>query len=401
MKLSNRITNMPASAVRNRNAIAADVQSKGIEVFKLNIGDSDIKTPRDFFDGIAAYGKEAVYLPYAASEGLPMFVDAVVDYYNKIGLDYKKEDILVTNGGSEALTFLMKTLCDIGEEILVFEPFYYNYNGFSDAESVNVVSVPTSSENGFHLPDKETILSKITDKTRAILFSNPGNPTGTVYTKEEVEMLADIALEKDLWLISDEVYREFIFDGLTYTSPASIDKVKDRVIIVDSISKRYCSCGARIGNIACKNPDFIAQYLKLCQNRLSVSTLDQVGATSLYKMDQGFLAEARDEYDARRNVMYNELEGQAGIKFIKPQGAFYLILDLPVKNASDFSLWLLKDFHVNNETVMLAPAAGFYKTEGAGLNQVRLAYVVDCDKLKRSANIIKLGLEEYIKNVEK
>lgn len=398
MKISNRVFNMPESPVRKMDTLATKVKESGVNILHLNIGDPDIKTPQVFWDAIKNY--EAPILGYAKSEGISDLVHSLQKYYKTYNLEYDYEDILVTAGGSEALSLILTTVCDYHEEVLVFEPFYTNYNGFADVVDVIPVPITTQSSNGFHLPAKDEITSKITDKTRAILLSNPGNPTGTVYTKEEIEMLADIAIEFDLYIISDEVYREFVYDGLEYYSSAMVKRIEDRVIIVDSISKRYSACGARIGCLASKNKDLMKQVLKICQNRLCVPTLDQVGAKALYDADQTFLNEVKEEYDRRRNLIYKELSGVAGIEFIKPSGAFYLILDLPVKDAEHFVTWLLTEYSINNETVMLAPAQGFYSTKGLGKNQVRIAYILDTDKLARAAKIIKDGLVEYKKNNE-
>lgn len=398
MKISDRVSNMPESPVRKMDAVATKIKESGINILHLNIGDPDIKTPQVFWDAIKNY--DAPILGYAKSEGISDLVKSLQKYYKSYNLNYDYEDILVTAGGSEALSLILTTVCDYKEEVLVFEPFYTNYNGFCDVVDVIPVPITTYSSNGFHLPKKEEITSKISPKTRAILLSNPGNPTGTVYTKEEIEMLADIAIEHDLFIISDEVYREFVYDGLEYYSSAMVERVQDRVIIVDSISKRYSACGARIGCLVSKNKDLMKQVLKICQNRLCVPTIDQVGAKALYDTDQAFLMDVKEEYDRRRNLIYDKLSGVAGIKFIKPSGAFYLILDLPVVDAEHFVTWLLTEFSINNETVMLAPAQGFYSTKGLGKNQVRIAYILDTDKLERAATIIKDGLVEYKKHYE-
>ena len=393
MRISKRILNMPESPVRKMDGIASKVKESGINILHLNIGDPDIKTPDAFWDAIHTF--EEPILGYAKSEGLPELIYAMQKYYKKFNLDFDYDELLVTSGGSEALALVLATVCDYQEEIIVFEPFYTNYNGFADVSDVVPIPVTTSSKNGFHLPAKEEITSKITPKTKAILFSNPGNPTGTIYTKEEIEMLADIALEHDLFIISDEVYREFVYDNLEYVSSASIDRIKDRVIITDSISKRYSACGARIGSIASKNKELMKQILKICQNRLCAPTIDQVGAAALYNSDQSFLNDVKEEYDRRRNLIYDELNGAPGISFIKPAGAFYLMLDLDIEDAEHFVTWLLTEFNIDNETAMLAPAQGFYTHKEYGKKQVRLAYILDCNKLKRAARIIKEGLAKY------
>ncbi len=271
-------------------------------------------------------------------------------------MDFESDEILVTNGGSEALLFALMATCDPKDNILVPEPFYSNYNGFSQSINVNITPITTKAEEGFHLPSKEKIQSLITSKTKAILISNPGNPTGTVYTKKELYMISEIAKENDLWIISDEVYREFVYDGLEYTSFGNIKEVEDRVIIIDSVSKRYSACGARIGSIASKDKTLIAEILKLCQGRLCVSTLDQVGSVELYNTPSSYFTEVNNEYKNRRDVLYNELIKVKGVICKKPAGAFYIVAKLPIENAEDFVIWMLTDFNKDGETVMACPA---------------------------------------------
>lgn len=398
MKLSNRILDMQASPVRKLVPLAQKVKANGTNVLHLNIGDPDIKTPDIFWNAIKEFNEPI--LSYAFSEGDHTLLEAISKYYKQFNLNYTKEDIVITNGGSEALILALTAVCDHGDDVIVFEPFYTNYNGFASSTGVNVVAIPTDSKNGFHLPDKEVILSKITPKTKAILFSNPGNPTGTVYTKDELNMLAEIAKEKGLFIISDEVYREFVYDGLEFTSAGTLQEVINQVIIIDSISKRYSACGARVGSIASKNKELMENVLKLCQSRLCVATLDQVGAAALYDADQIFLQDVIKEYDHRRNVIYDALNDKEGIFFQKPTGAFYIVVDLPVVNAEHFIIWLLTEFSIDNETVMMAPAQGFYATPNTGLNQARIAYILDSEKLQRAAKIIIEGLKEYKKHYE-
>ncbi|CEN79256.1 pyridoxal phosphate-dependent aminotransferase [Paraclostridium sordellii] len=399
MNFSNRVISMQSSPIRKLVPYATSAKERGIKVYHLNIGQPDIKTPKGFFEAINKFNSNV--LEYAVSQGLPELIDAMINYYSTYNMYFEKDEILITNGGSEALLFAMMATCDPGDNILVPEPFYTNYNGFSSCVNVVVKPITTHPENGFHLPNKSEILSKIDKNTKAILISNPGNPTGTVYTKEEVFMLADIAKENNLWIIADEVYREFVYDSLDYISFGNIDEIKDRVIIVDSVSKRYSACGARIGSLASKNKDFIHEILKLCQGRLCVSTLDQVGSVELYKTPKTYFKEVNDEYKKRRDVLYNELMKVEGVICEKPTGAFYILAKLPVENAEDFVIWMLNEFNVDGETVMACPAEGFYATKGLGESEIRLAYILNEHDLKKAANILKQGLEKYmeVKNI--
>ena len=394
MNFSNRVISMQSSPIRKLVPYATAAKERGLKVYHLNIGQPDIKTPKNFFDAVNNFNSDV--LEYAVSQGLPELIDEMINYYSKYNMDFKKDEILITNGGSEALLFAMMATCDPEDNILVPEPFYTNYNGFSSCIDVCIKPITTHPEDGFHLPKKEDIVSKIDKNTKAILLSNPGNPTGCVYTKEEVYMLSDIAIENNLWIIADEVYREFVYDGLDYISFGNIDKIKDRVIIVDSVSKRYSACGARIGSLACKNKDFISQVLKLCQGRLCVSTLDQIGAIQLYKTPQSYFMEVNEEYNKRRDVLYNELMKVEGVICEKPKGAFYILAKLPIENAEDFVIWMLNEFEVDGETVMVCPAEGFYATKGLGKSEIRLAYILNENDLKKAASILKQGIEKYI-----
>lgn len=394
MNFSNRVISMQSSPIRKLVPYSTAAKERGLKVYHLNIGQPDIKTPKSFFDAINNFNSDV--LEYAVSQGLPELIEEMINYYSTYDMDFKKDEILITNGGSEALLFAMMATCDPGDNILVPEPFYTNYNGFSSCINVCVKPITTHPEEGFHLPKKEDIVSKIDKNTKAILISNPGNPTGCVYTKEEVYMLSDIAIENNLWIIADEVYREFVYDGLDYISFGNIDKVKDRVIIVDSVSKRYSACGARIGSLACKNKSFISQVLKLCQGRLCVSTLDQVGAIELYKTPKSYFNEVNEEYKKRRDVLYNELMKVEGVICEKPKGAFYILAKLPIENVEDFVIWMLNEFEVDGETVMVCPAEGFYATKGLGKSEIRLAYILNENDLKRAASILKQGIEKYI-----
>ena len=394
MRYSERITTMQSSPIRKLAPIASSAKAKGIKIYHLNIGQPDIKTPKVFFEAVKNFNNEV--LEYAVSPGLPELISSLQKYYTTYNMDFESDEILVTNGGSEALLFALMATCDPKDNILVPEPFYSNYNGFSQSINVNITPITTKAEEGFHLPSKERIQSLITSKTMAILISNPGNPTGTVYTKKELYMISEIAKENDLWIISDEVYREFVYDGLEYTSFGNIKEVEDRVIIIDSVSKRYSACGARIGSIASKDKTLIAEILKLCQGRLCVSTLDQVGSVELYNTPSSYFSEVNNEYKNRRDVLYNELIKVKGVICKKPAGAFYIVAKLPIENAEDFVIWMLTDFNKDGETVMACPAEDFYATPGLGRDEIRLAYVLKEDDLHKAAIILKEGLEKYL-----
>lgn len=394
MRYSERITTMQSSPIRKLAHIASSAKAKGIKIYHLNIGQPDIKTPKVFFEAVKNFNNEV--LEYAVSPGLPELISSLQQYYTTYNMDFESDEILVTNGGSEALLFALMATCNPKDNILVPEPFYSNYNGFSQSINVNITPITTKAEEGFHLPSKEKIQSLITSKTKAILISNPGNPTGTVYTKKELYMISEIAKENDLWIISDEVYREFVYDGLEYTSFGNIKEVEDRVIIIDSVSKRYSACGARIGSIASKDKTLIAEILKLCQGRLCVSTLDQVGSVELYNTPSSYFTEVNNEYKNRRDVLYNELIKVKGVICKKTAGAFYIVAKLPIENAEDFVIWMLTDFNKDGETVMACPAEDFYATPGLGRDEIRLAYVLKEDDLHKAAIILKKGLEKYL-----
>ncbi|AZV57068.1 pyridoxal phosphate-dependent aminotransferase [Clostridium sp. AWRP] len=395
MKLSDRILNMQFSPIRKLAPYAAEAKKRGIKVYHLNIGQPDVLTPDIFFKAISNF-KENV-LKYTESQGMDALQESFIEYYKKWGTEFTKDELLITNGGSEAIMLTFMTLCDPGDEILSPEPFYTNYNGFAQVASAKMVPYLTKAEEGFHLPPKEVIESKITDKTRALMISNPGNPTGTVYTAEELRMLGDIAKKHDLFLIADEVYREFVYDGLKYTSALTLKDIEDRVIIVDSISKRYSACGARIGLVASKNKNLIHNIMKLCQSRLCVPTVEQIGAAALKDTPESYFIETRKEYQKRRDILMDGLKKIPGVVCQKPTGAFYIVAKLPVPDAEDFSKYLLTEFNKDGKTVMVAPAGGFYATPGLGKDEVRISYCLNCDDLKDAMDLLKVAIEEYQK----
>ncbi|MCD1147725.1 pyridoxal phosphate-dependent aminotransferase [Peptoniphilus sp. KCTC 25270] len=393
MKLSNRINELPYSAIRKLTPYANAAKAAGKKVYHLNIGAPDVETPQEFFDAINNLDMDV--LGYAPTPGTQGLLEAMADYYKSKNIPLEAEDIIVTAGGSEALLFVLLAITDPGDEVLTCEPYYANYFTYFNETGTNIVTFPTVVENDFHLPEREVIESKITDKTRCILLSNPGNPTGAVYTKEEVYMIADIAKKHDLYILADEVYREFIFDGADYISFGSVEGIDDRMVILDSISKRYSACGARIGCVASRNKDLIAAVAKLATGRLAVPTLEMVGAEALYRMDEQYFKDVNEEYQKRRDCIYELLTNIEGVTTSKTAGAFYSIADLPVEDADDFCKWLLEEFEVDGETLMMAPAAGFYEHSEDYKSQVRIAFVLNCESLKKAMHILDEGLKAY------
>lgn len=398
MRFSNRIMAMQSSPIRRLIPYADEAKAKGKKVYHLNIGQPDIKTPPSFLQAIKDFAQEVI--AYSTSQGCNELRDAMRRYYEGYDIHFERDHILVTNGGSEAIMFAVMATCDPGEEILIPEPFYANYNAFSKCVNVNIVPITTKAEEGFHLPPSEKIEAVITPKTRCILISNPGNPTGTIYTADEMRMLADLAKKHDLYIIADEVYREFVYDGLKYTSFGNLSDVEDRVIIIDSVSKRYSACGARIGCVASKNEELMKQILKLCQGRLCVPTLEQVGATALYNTPVSYLEEVNKEYQSRRDTLYKALQSMPGVVCEQPKGAFYVVVKMPVDDAEKFVIWMLQNFDINGETMMAAPAEGFYATPGLGKNEARLAYVLKNEDLVKAMDILKAALKAYPGRVE-
>jgi len=395
MKLSNRISNMQFSPIRKLAPYVAEAKKRGVKVIHLNIGQPDIKTPELFEEGIKNYHEKV--LAYSDSQGIDALLESFIQYYKKWDISLEKDELLVTNGGSEAIMFALMTICDPGDNVLAPEPFYTNYNGFAEVAGAKVQPFLTKAENGFHLPPKEEIVSKINSKTKAILICNPGNPTGVVYSADELRTIADIAKENDLYIIADEVYREFVYDGLKYTSMMYLEDVEDRVILIDSISKRYSACGARIGLMASKNKEIIHQALKLCQSRLCVPTIEQIGAVALKDTPDSYFKEVNAEYQNRRDILFAGLKNIPGIICEKPTGAFYIVAKLPVKNTENFAKWLLTDFNFEGTTVMVAPAEGFYATKGLGLDEVRMTYCLNGEDLKLAMKLLAIAIKEYNK----
>lgn len=397
MKLSKRINNLKTSPVRKLLPFADIAKKKGVNIIHLNIGQPDVHTPPIFYDAIIDHSKKEKTLSYAHSAGLIELREEIVRYFADYKIDYTVDDVMIVNGGSEAFLFILTALFDEGDEILVPEPFYANYQSFFSTLNIVVRPIPTKPEEGFHLPSLEEMEKCMTPKVKAIMFSSPSNPTGTVYTKEETERIITLAEKHDITIISDEVYREFSYGDTKAVSFGEYPEVAQRVIIIDSISKRFSACGARVGCVVSKNKDLISAVYRQCQARLAAPTLEMVGAKALYTLPSDFFTPIREEYALRRDTLFEELDKIEGTFSQKPEGAFYCLVGLPVDNAEDFASWLLSEFSVNGETIMVAPAEGFYSTPGAGANEIRICYALERDVLVRAMHILDEGLKAYKK----
>jgi aspartate aminotransferase len=385
---------MPESPIRKLVPYAENAKKKGAKVIHLNIGQPDIKTPQIALDAVK--NNTLSVLEYSRTEGSEAYRTKIAAYYQRNEIMVNTSDIIVTTGGSEALSFAMASIADAEDEIIIPEPFYANYNGFATAAGVKVVPVVSKLEDNFALPPIADFEKLITPKTKAILICNPGNPTGYLYSKEEIQKLAEIVKKHDLFLIADEVYREFTYDNASHYSILQEQGLDEHAIIVDSVSKRYSMCGARIGFLVSKNKEVIKTALKFGQARLSPPTYAQIASEAALETPQSYFDDVIKEYVSRRDLLIAELKKLDGVKVAKPNGAFYCIAELPIEDADDFAQWLLEDFRVNNETVMVAPAAGFYATPGLGKNQIRIAYVLDQESLKRAVHILGEALKSYI-----
>ncbi|TCK67297.1 aspartate aminotransferase [Winogradskyella wandonensis] len=392
-RISEKGHKMPSSPIRKLVPFAEQAEKDGKTVYYLNIGQPDIKTPQVALDAVKVHSLDI--LAYTRSEGSENYRKKIANYYSKNNINVKHDDIIVTTGGSEALLFAFGSIMDEDDEIIIPEPFYANYNGFSTASGVNVVPVISKIEDNFALPPIEDFEKLISPKTKAILICNPGNPTGYLYSKEEIKKLADLVKKHDLFLIADEVYREFVYDGISHYSILQEESLKEHAIVIDSVSKRYSMCGARIGYLVSKNREVIQTALKYAQARLSPPTLAQIASEAALDTPDSYFIEVIEEYVGRRDTLITELEKIDGVKVAKPNGAFYCIAQLPVKNSDHFAQWLLEHFSYDNETVMVAPAAGFYSSPNVGLNQIRIAYVLNENSLKKAVNIIAEALKVY------
>ena len=384
---------MPESPIRKLVHYAEKATLLGKKIYYLNIGQPDIKSPKVAMEAVA--NSTIDVLAYSRSEGSDTYREKISTYYKNNNIKVESNQIIVTTGGSEALLFAMGTICDQDDEIIIPEPFYANYNGFATASGVTIVPVISKIENNFALPPISDFEKLITPKTKAIIICNPGNPTGYLYSKDEIQKLAKIVLKHNLFLVADEVYREFTYDGAEHYSILQEEILSENGIIIDSVSKRYSMCGARIGCLVSKNKEVIATALKFAQARLSPPTFAQIASEAALDTPQSYFDEVIKEYKDRRNTLVENLQKIPGVKVGVPKGAFYCIVELPVKNSDHFAQWLLENFDYNGETIMVAPAAGFYSTNDVGLNQIRIAYVLKKEDLIRSVEILRRALKEY------
>ena len=391
--ISSKGKNMPESPIRKLVPYAEKATQLGKKIYYLNIGQPDIKSPKIAMDAVANSAIEV--LAYSRSEGSDTYREKIANYYKKNNIQVESNQIIVTTGGSEALLFAMGTICDQDDEIIIPEPFYANYNGFATASGVNIVPVISKIENNFALPPISEFEKLITPKTKAIIICNPGNPTGYLYSRDEIKKLAKIVLKHNLFLVADEVYREFTYDGDEHYSILQEETLSENGIIIDSVSKRYSMCGARIGCLVSKNKEVIATALKFAQARLSPPTFAQIASEAALETPQSYFDDVIKEYKDRRNTLIENLQQIPGVKVGVPKGAFYCIVELPVENSDHFAQWLLEEFDYKGETIMVAPAAGFYSTKGVGLNQIRIAYVLKKEDLISSVEILKRALKEY------
>ncbi len=395
MDVSYRGQTIQASPIRKFKPFADDAIKRGVKIYFLNIGDPDVPTPRPVIEAFHAFNDEV--LGYGPAQGFLELRQAIAGYFGTYGIALTENQVVVTLGGSEGILFAFASVADPGDEIIIPEPFYTNYNGYASLASLKIVPLTLNVSDGYHLPPRDEIEAKITRRTKAILLCSPNNPTGTVYSHEELARVAAIARDRDLFLIGDEVYKEFIYDGRTHQSILEFPEIEERAIVVDSISKRFSCCGARIGAVISRNCDVNQAVLRFAQARLCPPSVEQLAAIAAYHMGMGYFQPVRQEYENRRNVLYEGLLGIPGVVAYKPEGAFYITVKLPIKDGEHFVVWMLTEFSVDGETVMVAPGSGFYSTPGKGLDEVRIAYVLETAKIRRAIEILRAGLEKYRK----
>ena len=395
MKLSSKMQRCGLSPMRKFNPYATKVKERGIKIYHLNIGQPDVETPAPFFQALKDFDEKVV--AYAPSSGIPAYLDAVRGYYKRIGVELTRDEILPTTGGSEALQMTFATILDDGDEVIMPEPFYPNYATSVTLAGASIRPIPTFVEEDYFYADRARVEACINEHTRAIFVTNPGNPTGSILSPEQLKLMLDIAKEHDIFLICDEVYREFVYAGEPLLSGLQFPGYEDNVIVIDSVSKRFSACGARVGCVISKNKEFMAQVMKWCQCRLASATVDQIASAALYGMDPSYFDAVRDEYRLRRDTMVRKLQEIPGVICGLPRGAFYVMCALPVDDADKFQMWLLEEFNDNNETVLFACGEPFYATPGRGKNEVRLAYTINAPDIARAIDILKIAIEEYNK----
>ena len=396
MEISNRIRGFQASPIRRLSPYARAAKERGVKVYHLNIGQPDIKSPKEAIEAIHSYPNDII--AYGESDGDLALRQALVKYYKDyVDVDITVDDILITTGGSEAILFSLMTLCDPGDEVIVPEPYYTNVHSFARMANVNIVSITSYLKDNFALPPLSTIEEKITSKTRALLLNSPNNPTGHIYSPKELETIIRICKDHDIFLIMDEVYREFCYDNQSFTSVLKYTDCSERIICIDSVSKRFSMCGARVGALICRNRNVIRETLKLSQARLCSPTVEQYASLAAFGAPASYLENVKAEYEKRRNFIVKALRAIPGVKCARPNGAFYLIAQLPVEDAEDFAIFMLRDFNYNGETVMMAPAEGFYESKDLGRDQVRIAYVLNTEDLEKACICLKEGLKAYNK----
>ena len=393
MKFSSKVKKCGLSPMRKFHPYAVAAEAAGKKIYHLNIGQPDIETPPQYFEAVRNF--QLPVLAYAESPGMPVLIKAIQKYYGSLGMHFEEGDILITTGGSEALQIVFNCILDDGDEVIIPEPFYPNYNTMVSTCGAVIHPVCTSPEDGYHYADRARIEAAINERTRAIVCTNPGNPTGNVLTPEEMRMMVDIAREHDLFIIGDEAYREFVYAGEPLQSLGEFEDAAENVVVIDTVSKRFSACGARIGCIISRNRELMGEAIKYCQARLSVATLDQVASAALYDVGPEYFAAVREEYKRRRDTVAAKLKDIPGVICECPRGAFYIMAALPVDSADEFQKWLLTDFDDNGDTVMFAPGESFYATPGMGVNEIRIAYVLKQKDLERAMDLLALGIEAY------
>ena len=393
MKMSSKMERCGLSPMRKFNPLANEALSRGIKIYHMNIGQPDVETPAPFYQALRDFADPVV--SYAPAPGVPVLLDAVRDYYRGIGVELERGDILPTNGGSEALQMVFATILDDGDEVVIPEPFYPNYHTSVTLAGAKIHPVPTFVEEGYFYADRARVEACINERTRALFVTNPGNPTGAVLTPEQLRLMLDIAKEHDLFLICDEVYREFVYAGEPLLSGLQYEGYEDNVVVIDSVSKRFSACGARVGAVISKNKAFMAQVMKWVQCRLASPTVEQIASAALYHMDPSYFDAVRDEYRLRRDTCVRKLAEIPGCVCSTPKGAFYVMCALPIDDADKFQTWMLREFDDNGETMMFAPGEPFYGTPGRGRNEIRLAYTINAPDIERAIDILKAAVEAY------